>query len=140
MNDPVEDICDDLVKTINELKLPLTVTATKPADPLAELKLEHPELQVLVVPFGESSAKIGRGGQVLEVYQATLMIIRMITIEFSLQRLSRFARELVTELRGDRMAGYVWSGDETVSKFDLAQLHERHQFLSVVRLSYTAST
>lgn len=139
--DPVEDICDALVTYINGLsELSLTAVASKPVDPLDELTLEHPELQVLVVPFGESATKIGRGGHVLEVYQATLMIVRMLTVEFSRERLSLFTRELTAVLRGERMAGHVWSGDETVSKFDLNQIHEKHQFVSVVRLSYTAAS
>lgn len=138
MTDPVEDICDALVEHINGLVLSLTAVASKPVNPPEELKLEHPTLQVLVVPIGETGTKISRGGGVLETYTAALWVVRKIDVEFNRPRLSLFTRELTQALRGLRMAGHVWSGDETLSKYGLQMIHEETQFFALVQLTYTA--
>jgi hypothetical protein len=138
MSDPVEEICDDLTTTINGLELSLTVFATQPVDALEELKLEHPELQAIVWPFGQSDTKISRGGGVLEVYQASVYLVRMITVEFTRERLAAFTRELLAKLRGQRMAGHVWSGDEIFGLFNLSNIHTIKHFMAEIRISYTA--
>jgi hypothetical protein len=140
MTDPVEDICDALVEHINGLVLSLTAVASKPENPPEELKLEHPELQVLVVPIGETATKIGRGGHVLETYQVALWVVRKLSVEFNRARLSLFTREVTQALRGERMAGHVWSGDETLSKYAIRMIHETTEFFALVQLTYTAAS
>lgn len=136
MDDPAERICDALVETINSLALSLTIEASKPSDPLGELTLEHPTLQAIVFPFGETTERQDRGGGVLERFAISVMVIRMLSAEFTRDRLEQFVRELKSLLRGKKMAGYTWSAEETATKFDLTQLHEQDQFLSLVRLTY----
>lgn len=138
--DPAEEIADALVETINGLALSLSVIATKPDDPLGELTLEHPNLQVLVFPFGEVTTRLDRGGGVLEQLTITLLVVRSLSAEFTRDRLERFTRELKAALRGKKMAGWTWSAEETASKFDLAQLHEQNQFVSIVRETYIGTS
>lgn len=138
--DPVEDIADALVEFTNEVPdLPLLITASKPEDPLPLLEHEHRDIQIFFIPFGETSEKIGRGGQVVEEYTVTMMVVRKLDDSQKITRvvMSDLVRRIKQAIRGKRMAGYVWSGDETVSKFDLAQLKEMRQFLSVVRINYS---
>ena len=144
MTDPTEDICDALVTFVNGLTVPtslsLAVAASKPANPKAELKREHADLQVLFVPYAEEEEKIGRGGQVLELFQISMMVIRKIDQAFTRIALSQLVRELRAEIRtGGKMAGYTYSHGETVTKFDLTQLDEQGQFLSIARFSYAGT-
>ena len=142
MSDPCEDICDSLVDWANALAeetpnpLGVAFAASKPADPNAQLELEFNDLQVMFVPYAEEEEKAGRGGVVLETFTVSMMVVRQLSSEFSRPRLAGVVRTLRDQLRGVRMAGYVYSRSETAVKFDPDQVHDNNQFLSVVRLSY----
>lgn len=146
MNDPCEDICDALVTFVNGLRntesnplAPITCEASKPENPSGLLKLEHKTIQVLVFPSGEEEDKIGRGGQVLERYEVTMLVVRQLSSEFTRVALSRFVRSLKSAIRGQRMAGFVYSTAETVSKFDPERIHESNQFVSAVKFTYSGT-
>lgn len=140
--DPCEDICDALVSWANALQAetpnPLGVAfqASKPEDPNAALELETTGLQVMFFPYSEEEEKAGRGGVVLETFTVTMLVVRQLTAEFPRRRLAGIVRTIRDELRGVRMAGYVYSTSETTTKFDPDRVHDENQFLSTVRLSY----
>jgi hypothetical protein len=140
--DPDDAICDALVTYINSLRtqmpspLMLMCNARKPEDPSAELLQEHELIQVLFIPSGEEEVKIGRSGQATETFIVTMLVVRQLTVEFTRERLSKFVRALKDNIRGRRMAGYVYSFAETVSKFDPDRLHDNKQFVSAVKFHY----
>lgn len=138
MTDPTEDIADALVAHTNQLpELSLAFEASKPEDPLALLQLEHHGVQVYFVPFGETfEEKIDRAGRARMSYQVTMMVIRKLENQITREVMGLLVRQLTRQIRGERMAGYVWAADETVTKFDLTQLHEKNQFVGIVRLTY----
>lgn len=145
--DPAEDIADALVDYVNALRsqdpnpLSLTCQASNPDDPKKELEFEHQTIQVFFVPFGEEEEKIGRGSTaterqpVLDTQVVDMLVVRKMTPEFTRRRLGGFVREIKDQIRGVRMAGYVYSTAETVLKFDLERLNVG-QFCSVVRINY----
>lgn len=143
--DPVEDIADAMVTFLNgapNWSEPPTLkfNAEKSDSAFGKVYKERQvALQVLVVPWGEAAEKIGRGGQALESYQVELVIIRLLDAEWTRTRLSVFARQLKLAIRRNvRLGGYVWSGDETVTKFDPIALAEMNQFATATRFNFAA--
>jgi hypothetical protein len=138
MTDPVEQISDALVTHLNGLEtgsLGFVFQAEKTDDPDELLYAEQPDLKVLVVPFGETAERIGRGGQAIETYQVNVIVVKKLDI-VTRDALSLFARQLKAAIRPNRMAGYGWAGDETVTKYDPKILRELNQFASLTRFSY----
>lgn len=142
MSDPCEDICDAIVEHLNTAQEeepnpfdPIEFMARKPADPLAELTLEFDEIQVMLVPYADSETKIGRP-KFLEVHEVSLWVVRKLQNEWTRTRMSEVVRQVIERLRGRKMAGWTYGAAETTTKFDLTQLHEKKQFMSIVRLSY----
>lgn len=142
-DDKAEEICEEIVETLNAAQLedpnpfePIIFVASKPADPLAELQLEHPTIQVFLIPYAETKEKIGRP-RYRETIQISLWVIRKIDLEWTRERMSSVVSTISDYLRGTKMACYTPGAPETATKFDLTQLHKKKQFLSIVRLNYT---
>lgn len=142
MSDPCEDICDAIVAYLNAAIdvdpnpfEPVTLVASKPADPLAQLTLEFPTIQVFLVPYSDSENKIGRP-KFLEEHQVSVWVIRKIQDAWTRERMSGVVRQVVEYLRGVKMANYTYSEAITSVKFDLTQLHEKQQFLSITQFRY----
>lgn len=137
MTDPCEAICDAQVEFANAISgLDISFEAKRTENPDGELRLEHSGLQVFFIPFAEQETKTGRGGEVLEVFETSMLVVRKITPEFTRSVLSGFVRAIRAEFRGKKMAGFRYMTSETVTKFDPEQLDKYGQFCSVVRLSY----
>jgi hypothetical protein len=145
MTDPCEDICDAIVAYLNALVDedpnpfdPFNFEASKPADPNAELDAGTESLRILLWPHGETETKIGRGGQVLETFMVAMLVVQSLSTTVNRQILSTLCRTVKAQLRGVRMAGFVYSTAET-TKADLEQLHENKRFASATILSYTGT-
>jgi hypothetical protein len=139
MSDPAELICEALVSFVVDLPLSLQAEVVKVEDPLGYLKYEQQTLQVLFHVLSETAEKIGRGGQCLETYTISMLVIRKLDAVYTRNRLAAFTRELKAAIRGERMASYVWTSDETTAKFDPQQQHELHQFCSLSQFTYSGT-
>jgi hypothetical protein len=142
MSDPCEDICDAVVTYLNGLVGtdpnpfdPFKFEASKPDDPNAELDKDTSSLRVLLWPHGETEQKIGRGGQVFETFQVAMLVVKKLNTTTDRTMLSTLCRTIKARLRGQRMAGFVYSLAET-TKADLEQLHDNQRFASATILSY----
>ena len=129
MNDPVEDIADALVDFASDLTLSMPFRPSKPED----------DVEVFFVPMSEAATKIGRGGQCLETYTVNMVVFRKLNSDYTRERMAALTRELCLKIRGKKMAGFVWSGQETAAKFDPRLLHEQRQFASLTRFSYAGA-
>ena len=141
MSHPGEQICDELVTTLNSAPtgtFALRFTAEKPADPNAELDKASDAIRVLFWPHSESEKKIGRGNPTLETFSVAMLVIRKLSTEFTRERMHSVMREIKTYLRGRRMAGRVYSGAETTA-VDLEQLHDRQRLAVATILTYTGT-
>ncbi len=142
MPDPGEAICDALVAFIEDHQaggsntLSLHCSPKAPEDILAELKRESEDLQLFFTPYAETEEKIGRGGQALEEFVVSAVIAKKLSDTFTRKKLFQFVRELRVLVRGQRMAGYVYSNGETATKYNPDDLHENNRFQSVVRFYY----
>ena len=141
MSDPCEDICEALVAFLNALLEespnpcePFRFVASKPDDPNAELDKECADLRIMVWPHGSAEVKAGRGGECLETFQVTMLIIRDLKGNVRAE-LAGLARTIRTRLRGQRMAGYAYSGAEATG-FDLQILHDQQRFADATILTY----
>lgn len=139
--DPVEDIADALVTFLENAEnwsAPPSLKFTVIKDATPEIHLEKIKTTtVFVIPFGEAAEKIGRGGQALETYQVFTMVYRPMDSEFTRQLLSKLSRELKLAIRGaTRMAGCVWTGDETSVKFNPQVGKDSKAFVDGTQFSY----
>ena len=143
MNDPVEDIADALVDFASDLTLSMPFRPSKPEDIEGEMKRERLDekcdVEVFFVPMSEAATKIGRGGQCLETYTVNMVVFRKLNSDYTRERMAALTRELCLKIRGKKMAGFVWSGQETAAKFDPRLLHEQRQFASLTRFSYAGA-
>lgn len=140
MNDPGEEICDALVEFISGLTPSngcLTADVHKTDNPLAEIEHEVAGLTVLLHAAAERADKIGRGGQCFEQYVISMLVVRKLDDEFTGAVLNNYVREIKAAVRGQRMAGRVWSVDETVVRFDPQIRKDLSQFCSVVQFTYS---
>lgn len=137
MSDPGEQIADAVVSYLRAVTtFSLQAEIRKAESPLEELQYEHQQLAVLVYPSSEEAEKAGRGGQCLEGFTVSLLVVRKLTSELTKQRLSEFTREVKTALRGQSQAGYTWSREATTTRADPVQLKELSQFCGVVEITY----
>ena len=60
-----------------------------------------------------------------------------LTSEITKAVLARYVRELKQAIRGEKMAGYTFSSDETPIKMDAEQRNATGQFVSVSHFVYT---
>lgn len=139
MDDPCELICEAqaaAVQAAAEGTFFAEFTATTPEDPNAELERETPGIRVMFYPYGDEETKIGRGGEAYEQFTTSMVIVRKRSDEFTRKAMGKLARQIRGQLRGQAMAGYRYVRSETASKFDLDQLHDRRQYVSIVRFVY----
>lgn len=140
MSDPCQLIAQAQVAAVNAAvaagQFALTFQASSPEDPKGEIESESLDLRVLFFPYGETEEKIGRGGQVLEIFTTSLLVSRRLDETVKQDKMLSFVRALRASFRGVKMAGYRYVDSEIVSKFDVNKMHERNHFLSVVRFSY----
>jgi hypothetical protein len=141
--DPVEDIADAMVTFLNgaaswDDEPSFKFTAEKSDSAIGKVyKEKQTTLKVLVVPWGEAAEKIDRGGKALESYLVQLVIVRQMDADFTRAKLAVFARELKIAIRHNRrLAGYPWSGDETVMKFDSIALAEMNNFATATQFNF----
>lgn len=141
--DPVEDIADALVTFLEGAPnwtppASMNFVVEKNATPEEKLyKEKQKTLIAFVVPFGETAQKIGRGGEALEVYQVYVVISRELNADFTRQNLSLFAREVKLAIRKNRrMAGCVWSGDQTDQKYNATLLMDHNTFVCSMRFDF----
>lgn len=146
MVDPVEAIADAQVAFLNgdksgwaaDYQPDISFVAIKSADPTEYLKVERlTTTQVFVVPFGESFQKTDRGGGGMETYSTYLLIVRGLAVDFTRETLAHFARQLKLAMRKqNRMAGYVFAGDETTFKYSMEALKETDHFANSTVFTY----
>lgn len=146
VTDPGEDICDALVQFIKELTTPnedpadpdvsLKAVIRKTDNPLGEIQHEIDDLLVLLYPSAEAAEKRGRGGECQEEFTISMLVIRQMDSQFTRSRLSQYCREIKAAVRGVRMAGYIWSAEETTQKFDIEMAQDTTTFASVTDFHY----
>lgn len=119
--------------------LSLTCFARNPEDPYSELKLEHRTIQVFFNPDSEEEEKIGRGGQAVKRFTVNMMVVRQLDASFTRVRLNKFVNQLKDQIRGKRMAGYVFTRLETPTKTDYQRLHEDSQYVSLTKITYSGT-
>lgn len=137
MSDPAEDICDAIVSYLGEQTFDYQATIRRTDNPLGDLEHETLGLTLLVHPTDEEAEKIGRGGQCLERFTISILVIRKLQDAFTKSKLSSFARDVKTSLRGVSQAGHTWSGDITTVKHDFRQVDDLNQFVSVFQVVYS---
>lgn len=145
MDDPCELICvaqaaavDAAAETAGTFIA--TFNATTPEDPSAELERETQDLRVMFIPYSDEETKIGRCGEAYERFTTSMLVVRKRSDEFTRRVMGKLVRQIRGVLRGQAMAGYRYVGAETASKFDLDQLHDRRQYVSIVRFTYQGTT
>lgn len=146
MPDPGEEICDALVEFLRGLQtigenplapeVSLKANIRKTDNPLGELEHEVVELTALLYPSAEAAEKRGRGGECMEEFTISMLVVRKMDDQFTRSRLSQFCRELKKRVRGVRMAGYIWAAEETTQKYDIAMAQNPGTFASVTDFHY----
>lgn len=137
MSDLAEDICDAIVTYLKAQTFEYQGVIRRTDNPLGDLQHETLELSVLVHATEEEAEKIGRGGQCLERFAMSVLVVRKLDVTFTKSNLAGYARAVKTALRGQTMAGCTWSGDTTNVKSDFRQLDELGQFCSVFQVVYS---
>lgn len=138
MTDPGEDIADALVAYVGALgTFSLAADDIRKTDnPLEDLKYEQDGLRVLFHASAEEAERIGRGGQVLERFIVSMLVVRKISDDVTKTMLATFTRELKAAIRGVRMATYPQTGEATPTKCDGQQMLQG-QFCSVSEFTYS---
>lgn len=143
MTDPTEDIADAIVIYINhpdrQAAFSFRFVASNPPEPSREMETELEGLRVLAFPYGDEAERIGRGGQAAENYLVTVMVMRKITDTITRARLLGLVREIRLAIRHAQMAGYSWTADETITKYDPEQLRSSGTFTSVFRTTFAGT-
>lgn len=148
MTDPGEDICNALIQFVSELPTPsegpdqdepqvsLAAKIRKTDNPLGEIEHEVEDLLVLMYPSAEAAEKRGRGGECIEEFTVSMLVIRKMDSRFTRSRLSQYVREIKAAVRGVRMAGYIWSSEDTTQKYDIGMAADTNTFASVTDFIY----
>lgn len=119
--DSVENVADALVAYLKDASNwspapSMEFEVIKDATPEAYME----KLKVatyFVVPFGQTSQKVGRNGASLETFQVYGVLIRPLTTDFTRTKLAKLDAEIERAVRrGPRMAGCPCSGVDTAVK------------------------
>lgn len=102
-----------------------------------ELKREVATAKVLLVPSGDAETKYTRSTRVEATHLVTV-IVKMPTTPAMITRrkMNGFVYAIKKSLRGVRMAGYVWAGNQAATKYDPEQLRTRAQYLAAFQAEY----
>lgn len=130
------DIADDLVTYFGTLSLSQTFTSKRVFLPdFAREQLTGYE--VTVYPASESRGIMTRAS-VEHIYTLNVVIRAPVNpaSDPDITAALYFVEQLTTNIKGQAASGASWLSSENDPVFDLTQLQERHEFLSVLTIQY----
>ena len=126
-----EELAELMAECFNELEDSPRPYQAVSSDDISEAHAERNDLQVFVIPYGESEEAFDRGDACREELTCSVVVNGPVTREEGVE-LSRFLRY---GLRETELGGYRWQDNETVSLWDSEALR-KGQFLGLFRATY----
>lgn len=109
-----------------------------PEDPSEALKLENlTSLTVLIIPVGGTAEKHTRGRTAVVAHSINVVIASQLNATSTRKRLNGFNFAVRQSLRGEKMAGYFWEGENLITKYDPDRLRASNLYLSAFTVSYS---